>query len=91
MERHRIEQAVNDPRLTRAMRALMGLVNRQLKVTPFILKRVWSIESTMSGKPRQYMVAHNAEGWVCTCPDFQKRGQDCKHILAVKLIEERRI
>ncbi len=33
---------------------------------------------------RKYKVIENYDKWVCTCPDYQKRHLDCKHILAVK-------
>jgi len=85
------EQAASDPRMTRAMRAMMGMANNQLQVTSFIAGMVWTVRSSMSGSPKEYMVVHNAEGWACECPDFQRRGQDCKHILAVHLLTESRI
>lgn len=28
---------------------------------------------------------HFADSRQCTCPDFQRRGVDCKHVLAVRL------
>ena len=88
----RIEKAAQDPRLARAMRAMIGMANGQLSVEPYIPDRFWSVYSTMSGKPHEYMVAKlDDDGWACDCPDYQKRHQECKHILAVKLITEGRV
>jgi len=85
----RIEKAALDPRLARAMRAMIGMANGQLSVEPYITDRYWSVYSTMSGKPHEYMVEKFDDGcWACNCPDYQKRHQECKHILAVKLISE---
>lgn len=84
-----IEKAASDPRLARAMRAMIGMANGQLEIAPYITGRVWSVNSTMSSrKPHEYMVARGKDGWVCNCPDFRRRHQDCKHILAVRLIVE---
>lgn len=81
-----------DPKMARFMRAAMGMANQQLRILPFVKGKIWTVESTMSGKLREYMVCKgDDQGWSCTCPDHQKRGQDCKHILAVKLIVEQRI
>jgi len=80
----------NDPKTARAVRAMLGMVNRQIKVSPFIAGRIWVVESSMSGSLREYMVCRGDE-WSCTCPDFQKRRQDCKHILAVRLLVEQRV
>src|SRR5271157_2905953 len=33
-----------------------------------------------------YSVAQGGAGMTCTCPDFQSRGQPCKHIMAVELL-----
>jgi len=83
-----------DPRKARALRAMMGLVNRQLRVIPFVAGKLWTVESSMSGKPREYTVAHGVVPgftWACTCPDWQKRHEDCKHILAVRLLVEQQV
>jgi predicted nucleic acid-binding Zn finger protein len=77
--------------MARFMRAAMGMVNHQLRIQPFVKDKIWTVESTMSGKLREYMVCKGDQGWSCTCPDYQKRGQDCKHILAVRLIAEQRV
>jgi predicted nucleic acid-binding Zn finger protein len=82
----------NDPKTARAVRAMLGMVNRQIKVSPFIAGRIWVVESSMSGSLREYMVCRGDE-WSCTCPDFQKRGHQtpCKHILAARLLVEQRV
>lgn len=85
------EQAANDPRTTRAMLALLGLANGKLRVSPFIVGKVWIVSSTMSGESHEYMVGQTAQLWACDCKDWQKRQQDCKHILAVKLLTEGRV
>jgi len=88
----KIEKAAQDPRLARAIRAMIGMASGQLSVEPFVIGRFWVVHSTMSGKPHEYMVAKLDDGgWACDCPDFQKRHQECKHILAVKLLVEGRV
>ena len=32
----------------------------------------------------EYQVCNKNKHWACTCPDFEKRQMDCKHIFAVK-------
>jgi putative transposase len=32
-----------------------------------------------------YRITKNDLGWSCTCPDHQRRGVECKHVIAVKL------
>ena len=84
----------NDPKTARAARAMLGMVNQQLKISPFIVGKIWMVESSMSGKLHEYMVCRGDQGeWSCTCPDFQKRGHQtpCKHILAVRLLVEQRV
>lgn len=48
---------------------------------------LWVVPS-QSGSGR-YRVAIGNEGQFCSCPDFEKRGQACKHIHAVTLILRR--
>lgn len=84
---------------TRVNRALMGMANRQLRITSFVAGRIWSVTSTMSGL-HEYTVTygirqdawdgtlhpiHEYPVWECNCPDFLKRGVPCKHIYAVKI------
>lgn len=88
----KLTDAAQDPRLARAMRAMLGMAQGQLTISPFIPGKIWEVDSTMSGKPNQYMVAKLSDGsWACDCPDFQKRHQDCKHIMAVKLLVEGKV
>lgn len=39
---------------------------------------------------RDYEVLSTEFGWICSCPDYQYRAQECKHILAVKFSLELR-
>lgn len=32
----------------------------------------------------EYQVSKKNKHWACTCPDFEKRQMDCKHIFTVK-------
>ncbi|MEW6287080.1 MAG: SWIM zinc finger family protein [Chloroflexota bacterium] len=91
----------------RQQRALAGLAARQIKITPFVWGRIWSVFSTMSGS-HEYTVTygirqdawdgtlhpvHEHPFWECTCPDFTRRGvpHECKHIVAVKIAEGRNV
>jgi transposase len=50
---------------------------------------LWVVPSQSgSGK---YHVHHGGETCHCTCPDFEKRGQKCKHIYAVEFTIEREV
>lgn len=46
--------------------------------------RGWVVPS-QSGKG-YYNVVQEGTGLACTCPDFQLRGQPCKHVLAVQIV-----
>lgn len=81
---------LDDPENARAYRAMMGLLQKQMTVSVFIPGMAWVVHSTMSGKPKEYMVTQNGE-WACTCPDFTKRQKPCKHIAAVKLLTEQKV
>jgi predicted nucleic acid-binding Zn finger protein len=81
---------LDDPENARAYRAMMGLLQKQLTVIVFIPGMAWVVHSTMSGKPKEYMVTQNGE-WACTCPDFTQRQKSCKHIAAVKLLTEQKV
>jgi uncharacterized Zn finger protein len=86
--------AEGDPRRNRIMRAMMGLANGQLRVAPFMARKLWTVASSMSGESREYLVARETVPgfeWACNCPDWQKRHTDCKHILAVKIVTQARV
>src|SRR5262249_39602538 len=48
----------------------------------------WTVPS-QSGNG-SYTVLLDEHGALCDCPDFELRGKDCKHIMAVKLFAKRR-
>jgi hypothetical protein len=85
----------------------VGLASRQIKITPFVQGRIWSVFSTMNGS-HEYTVTYGIrqDAWdgelkpvseypfyECSCPDFQRRGvpHECKHIMAVKIAEGRNV
>jgi transposase len=45
---------------------------------------MWIVPSQTSGK--KYTVSLNSESTSCTCPDYEARGQACKHIFAAQLL-----
>ena len=48
---------------------------------------LWAVPSqTGNGK---YWVRMNSEKPTCTCPDFEERGQPCKHVFAVQYVIQR--
>jgi transposase len=49
---------------------------------------VWHVPSA-SGYAPFYTVDPNPEAPHCTCPDFEKRGERCKHVYAVEIVIER--
>jgi transposase/predicted nucleic acid-binding Zn finger protein len=48
---------------------------------------VWMVPA--QSKVGKYIVSPSAENPVCSCPDFEKRGQPCKHVFAVRIVEKR--
>jgi hypothetical protein len=50
---------------------------------------VWLVPSQSANG--QYQVHHHGDDCRCTCPDFEKRGQKCKHIYAVEYTIEREV
>lgn len=55
---------------------------------------VWEIFSRQSNpKGATYFVGFKPASaeWRCTCPDFQKRGHHCKHILLVMIQYQQRV
>jgi len=48
--------------------------------------KIWYLRST-SALGIQYEVRRCIDGsFICTCPDFQFRGNECKHIKKVKMM-----
>jgi hypothetical protein len=45
----------------------------------------WLVPS-QSGHGKGYVVTHTEAGYVCTCPDYENRRKNCKHILAVAIV-----
>jgi predicted nucleic acid-binding Zn finger protein len=43
-------------------------------------KKLYAVPSS-----RDANVRHLVDGRACTCPDFQRRGQPCRHVEAVKI------
>jgi transposase len=50
---------------------------------------VWLVPS-QSGNGR-YSVTQNAQGRKCSCPDYETRGEKCKHIYAVEFTQKREV
>src|SRR5438309_10483717 len=48
---------------------------------------VWMVAA--QSKVGKYVVSPNEQNPVCSCPDFEKRGQPCKHVFAVRIVEKR--
>jgi transposase len=48
----------------------------------------WVVPSQSGYKPF-YQVDPNPDAPTCDCPDFEKRGERCKHIFAVEIVVER--
>lgn len=40
---------------------------------------------------RKYTVCQSDSGCSCTCPDFEERGQACKHVFAVRFVIQREL
>jgi transposase len=51
-------------------------------------KGLWSVPS-QSLDGRRYTVWSNERNPACTCPDFEERGERCKHIYAVEYVVKR--
>ncbi len=51
-------------------------------------ERDWSVPS-QSGAGKYTVSGMDAQAPRCTCPDFETRGEPCKHIYAVKLVIQR--
>jgi transposase len=48
----------------------------------------WRVPS-QSGNGRYSVILSKARGATCTCPDYETRGLDCKHVYAVRFVMER--
>jgi hypothetical protein len=44
----------------------------------------WHVPSQMDDVIR-YVVGKSRDSWTCDCDDFARRGEECKHCLAVRL------
>ncbi len=86
-----MDKLIEDPRLARANRAIQALAAGMMKVSPFILGKAWVVESQSRFGTHEYLVLNDEGQWQCSCPDWQARNEDCKHILAVKLTHARHI
>lgn len=47
----------------------------------------WMVQS--QSQPKRYRVAKRPSGFRCDCPDFEDRGEPCKHIFAVEFVIQR--
>lgn len=52
--------------------------------------RGWSVPS-QSGAGKYTVAGVDADAPRCTCPDFETRGEPCKHIFAVRLVIQREL
>jgi transposase len=50
----------------------------------------WIVPSSVNAS-RKYTVRDSAHGCSCTCPDFEERGQACKHVFAVRFVIQREL
>lgn len=48
----------------------------------------WRVPS-QSGSGRYTVILTKARGATCTCPDYETRGLDCKHVFAARFVMER--
>lgn len=51
--------------------------------SPIILSHVYSVDGDLwevSGTDETHIVAHDWDGWMCTCPDHYYRHSFCKHM-----------
>jgi hypothetical protein len=60
------------------------LAKKRLNNPPKQHIRTWAIRSETQQEVR-YLVTLDDAAFFCTCPDFQFRGGDCKHIKKVKM------
>lgn len=49
----------------------------------------WLVPSQSDNTSRRYRVTRTPDGPHCTCPDFELRGQTCKHGYAVEIVVKR--
>src|SRR5262249_7232813 len=56
---------------------------------PLVWKRRVCFVPSQSGNGVKYKVERTLYGFTCTCDDHQLRQQDCKHIIAARLVWER--
>jgi transposase len=50
----------------------------------------WIVPS-QENESRKYTVCADGEHCSCTCPDFEERGQPCKHVFAVRIVIQREL
>jgi hypothetical protein len=50
----------------------------------------WLVPSSANAS-RKYRVCHAETTCSCTCPDFEERGEACKHVFAVKFVIQRQL
>ncbi len=50
----------------------------------------WLVPS-QENAANKYTVCHDHDHCSCTCPDFEERGQPCKHIFAVRIVIQREL
>lgn len=70
-------EKLNNPRELRGLAILsMGDTIRKAKKFTWIVKSQTGVG--------EYRIKKKGRHWYCTCPDFENRKMDCKHIFAVK-------
>ncbi len=76
---------MSDEQEKRTAKALAGLADGTMKVTP-TGENVWRVAN---GDKEPYIVVRVRSGWACDCPDWtgrcKQRGLRCKHCEAVRL------
>lgn len=82
-----------DRALVGAAAGMLRIVGRETFIAADGKAIVWQVWSVMSNrrKPNTYLVGLKGGAWRCSCPDFQKRGLPCKHILYVQVIHQQRV
>lgn len=83
---------VAPPEQKRMIRAAQGLAEGKIHVTPLFVSLTsnatgYLVTSTMSGSNKEYIVIQTESQMACSCPDFEKRRQPCKHVFAVQMTE----